>query len=140
MTTDSTAADSTAAGTSPATAAPPRAGGLWLRTSPPMPPSWPWLRGALLLAAAAQLVTISYLLGADPLPVSWSSLLLAIAPLPLGVAVAFAPAPIARPAAVAGVAVLIAGMAGQATHAGLLFLPALLVLAVGAFMLWREPA
>lgn len=139
MTTDSSAVDLTA-GSTTAPAAPPRIGGLWLRTSPPMPPSWPWLRGALLLAGGAQLVTISYLLGADPLPVSWSSLLLGIAPIPLGVAAAFAPAPIARPAAVAGVAVLIAGMAGQATHAGLLFLPALLVLAVGAFMLWREPA
>jgi hypothetical protein len=139
MTTDSSAVDLTADSTT-APAAPPQMGGLWLRTSPPMPSSWPWLRGALLLAGAAQLVTISYLLSADALPVSWSSLLLAIAPLPLGVAAAFAPAPIARPAAVAGVAVLIAGMAGQATHAGLLFLPALLVLAVGAFMLWREPA
>jgi len=139
MTTDSSAVDLTADSTT-APAASPQMGGLWLRTSPPMPPSWPWLRGALLLAGGAQLVTISYLLGADPLPVSWSSLLLAIAPIPLGVAAAFAPAPIARPAAVAGVAVLIAGMAGQATHAGLLFLPALLVLAVGAFMLWREPA
>jgi len=141
MSTDSTAAASTATDSaSPATAAPRRVSGLWLRTSPPMPPSWPWLRGALLLAGAAQLITISYLLSSVPLPVSWSSLLLAIAPLPLGVAAAFAPAPIARPAAVAGVAVLIAGMAGQATHAGLLFLPALLVLAAGTFMLWREPA
>jgi hypothetical protein len=33
----------------------------------PAPPSWPWLRGALLLAGAAQLITISALVGADPL-------------------------------------------------------------------------
>jgi hypothetical protein len=137
MTTDSNTADRTAAGSNSPTAA-PKITGLWLRTSPPLPPSWPWLRGALLLAGAAQLVTISYLVAA--LPVSWSSLLLAIAPAPLGAVAAFAPAPAARLAAVLGVAVLIAGMAGQATHAGLLFLPALLVLAVGTVMIWREPA
>jgi hypothetical protein len=137
MTTDSSTADRTAAGSNSPTAA-PKVTGLWLRTSPPLPPSWPWLRGALLLAGAAQLVTISYLVAA--LPVSWSSLLLAIAPAPLGAVAAFAPAPVARLAAVLGVAVLIAGMAGQATHAGLLFLPALLVLAVGTVMIWREPA
>ena len=137
MTTDSNTADRTAAGSNSPTAA-PKITGLWLRTSPPLPPSWPWLRGALLLAGAAQLVTISYLVAA--LPVSWSSLLLAIAPAPLGAVAAFAPAPVARLAAVLGVAVLIAGTAGQATHAGLLFLPALLVLAVGTVMIWREPA
>ena len=136
MITDSNTAGRTADSNSPTAA--PKVTGLWLRTSPPLPPSWPWLRGALLLAGAAQLVTISYLVAA--LPVSWSSLLLAIAPAPLGAVAAFAPAPAARLAAVAGVAVLIAGMAGQATHAGLLFLPALLVLAVGTVMIWREPA
>jgi hypothetical protein len=31
-------------------------------------------------------------------------------------------------------------MAGQATHAGLLFLPAFLVLAVATVLLWRERA
>jgi hypothetical protein len=142
MTTDSSAVDLTPDSTTApaAPAAPPQIGGLWLRTSPPMPRSWPWLRGALLLAGAAQLVTISDLLGSDPLPVSWSSLLLAIAPVPLGVAAAFAPARLAGLAAIAALGVLIAGLAGQATHAGLLFLPALLVLAVGTFMVWREPA
>jgi hypothetical protein len=131
-----TATNGTAGRNAPA--APRRTTGVWLRTSPPLPPSWPWLRGALLLAGAAQLVTISYLVAA--LPVSWSSLLLAIAPAPLGAVAAFAAPPVARLAAVLGVAVLIAGMAGQATHAGLLFLPALLVLAVGTVMIWREPA
>jgi hypothetical protein len=46
----------------------------------PAPPSWPWRRGALILAGAAQLITISALTSADPLAVTWSSLLLAIAP------------------------------------------------------------
>ena len=42
-------------------------------------PRRPWLLGALLLAGAAQLITISALPGADPLAVIWCSLLLAIA-------------------------------------------------------------
>lgn len=132
------AGESTAAGTT--SPGPRRITGLWLRTSPPLPRSWPWLRGALVLAGAAQLITISALLSVDPIPVSWSSLLLAIAPVPLGVVAALAPAPAARLAALAGLAVLIAGTAGQATHAGLLFLPALLVLAVGTVTIWRERA
>ena len=42
-------------------------------------------------------------------------------------------------AAVAGVAeVPIAGIAGGILHAGLFFVPALVVLAVGAVKLWRE--
>jgi uncharacterized membrane protein len=56
------------------------------------PPSWPWRRAALLLAGAAQLITISALLSADPIPVTWSSLLLAIAPALLAAAAAFMPA------------------------------------------------
>lgn len=88
------------------------------------PPSWPWRRAALLLAGAAQLITISALVGADPIPATWSSLLLAIAPAPL--------------AAVAGIAVLIAGIAAQVTYTGLFFLPALVALAVAAIKLWRE--
>ncbi len=43
--------------------------------------SWPWQRAAFLLAGAAQLITISALLGSDPIPVTWASLLLAV---PLG--------------------------------------------------------
>jgi hypothetical protein len=140
MTTDTTAADSRTADNAAAPAAPPRITGLWLRTSPPLPPSWPWRRGALLLAGAAQLITISALLSVDPLAVTWSSLLLAIAPAPLLIVAAFAPQPASRLAAAAGVVVLIAGLIGQVTHTGLFFLPALLVLAVGTFMLWREPA
>jgi hypothetical protein len=34
--------------------------------------------------------------------------------------------------------VLVAGIAGQITHTGVLFLPALVTLAVGGAKLWRE--
>jgi hypothetical protein len=102
------------------------------------PPSWPWRRAALLLAGAAQLITISALVGADPIAATWSSLLLAVAPAPLAAAAAFAPAPVNLLAAAAGMAVLVAGIAGQLTHTGLFFVPALVVLAVGAVKLWRE--
>ena len=102
------------------------------------PPSWPWRRAALLLAGAAQLITIADLLGADPIAVTWSSLLLAIAPVLLAAAAAFAPAPVNLLAAAAGVVVLVAGIAGQITHTGVLFVPALVALAVGGARLWRE--
>jgi hypothetical protein len=104
----------------------------------PTPPSWPWRRGAMLLAGAAQLITISALLSADPLAVTWWSLLLAIAPAPLAAAATFAPARLNLLAAVAGVLVMIAGIAGGILHIGLFFVPALVVLAVGAVKLWRE--
>jgi hypothetical protein len=102
------------------------------------PPSWPWRRAALFLAGAAQLITISALNSADPLAVTWASLLLAIAPAPLAAAAAFAPARLNLLATVAGVLVLIAGIAGEIVHIGLFFVPALVVLAVGAVKLWRE--
>jgi len=54
------------------------------------PPSWPWRRGALFLAGAAQLITISALTSADPLAVTWWALLLAMVPAPLAAAAAFA--------------------------------------------------
>jgi hypothetical protein len=104
----------------------------------PAPPSWRWRRAALFLAGAAQLITISALVGAAPIPQTWSSLLLAVAPAPLAAAAAFAPAPVNLLAAVAGIAVLVVGIAGQVTHTGLFFVPALVVLAVGAVKLWRE--
>ena len=78
----------------------------------------------MLLAGAAQLITISALLSADPLAVTWWSLLLAIAPAPL--------------AAVAGIVVMAAGIAAGILHIGLFFVPALVVLAVGTVKLWRE--
>jgi hypothetical protein len=36
------------------------------------------------------------------------------------------------------VLILVAGMAGGIVHAGLFFVPALVALAVGGVMLWRE--
>jgi hypothetical protein len=102
------------------------------------PPSWRWRRAALFLAGAAQLITISALVGADPIPVTWASLLLAVAPAPLAAAAAFAPAPINLLAALAGIAVLVVGIVAQVTHTGLFFVPALMVLAVAAVRLWRE--
>jgi len=120
------------AGTSPAMSSPTPAPPL------PAPPSWAWRRGALILAGAAQLITISALNSADPLAVTWWSLLLAIAPAPLAAAAAFAPAPLNRLGAVVGVLVLAAGIAGGIVHIGLFFVPALVVLAVGGVKLWRE--
>jgi hypothetical protein len=78
--------------------------------------------------------------GADPLAVTWWSLLLAIAPAPVAVAAAFAPAPVSRLAAVAGVLILVAGIAGGIVHTGLFFVPALEALAVGGVMLRGERA
>jgi hypothetical protein len=104
----------------------------------PAPPSWPWRRGALLLAGAAQLITISALLSADPLSATWYSLLLAIAPVLLVAAAAYAPTPVNRAAAVAALAVMVAGIVGGFLHTGLFFAPALVVLAVGTAKLWRE--
>lgn len=101
-------------------------------------PSWPWRRGAMLLAGAAQPITISALVAANPPPRSWAALLLAIAPAPLAAAAVFLRAPLNRLAALAALAVLIAGIAGAIPHTGLFFVPALVVLAVGTVMLWRE--
>jgi hypothetical protein len=102
--------------------------------------SWPWLRAALLLAVAAQLITIAALESADPIPATWAALLLAIAPAPLAALAAFAPAPVPRIAAPLTVVVLVAGIAGQVTHTGLFFVPALAAMAVAALILWREQA
>jgi hypothetical protein len=105
----------------------------------PAPPSWAWRRGALILAGAAQLITISALVTPDyPLAATWWSLLLGIAPAPVAAAAAFAPAPVNRLAAVIGVLVLVAGIAGGIVHIGVFFVPALVVLAVGGVKLWGE--
>jgi hypothetical protein len=130
MTTQNAPADTSTAPRTPTPAGPPV----------PAPPSWPWRRGALLLAGAAQLITISALVGVDPLAVTWWSLLLAIAPVPLTAATAYAPAPLNTVAGVVGVVVLIAGIAGGILHIGLFFVPALVVLAVGTVKLWSERA
>ena len=89
-------------------------------------------------AGAAQLITISALTSADPLAVTWASLLLAIAPAPLAAVAAFAPAPVNGLAAVIAVLVLVAGIVGSILPTGLFFVPALVVLAVGGVKLWRE--
>jgi len=82
----------------------------------PAPSSWPWRRAALFLAGAAQLITISALVGAEPVPATWSSLLLAVAPGPLAAAAAFAPTPVNLLAAVAGIAVLVGIVAQVAPY------------------------
>jgi hypothetical protein len=102
------------------------------------PPSRRWLVAALLLAGAGQLITISALVSADPLAVTWWSLLLAIAPAPLAAAAAFAPVPVNGLAALVDLLVLVAGIAGGILHTGLFFVPALVALAIGSVGLWRE--
>ena len=77
-------------------------------------------------------------MGADPIPATWSSLLLAVAPAPVAAAAAFAPAPVNLLATVAGIAVLAVGIVAQVTHTGVFFVPALVVLAVAAAKLWHE--
>jgi hypothetical protein len=102
------------------------------------PPGWAWRRAALVLSVAAQLITISALVGVDSPPASWPSLLLAIAPVPLAAAAVFAPVPVCWLAAAAGSAVLVAGIGGAWDHTGLFFVPALVALVAGGVMLWRE--
>jgi hypothetical protein len=110
---------------------------LWRRTTPP---SWPWRRRAILLAGAAQLITIAALLSVDPLAASWWSLLLAIAPAPLAAVAGFGPVSVARIAAWAGVALMIAGLIGGVLHTGLFFAPAIVVMVIGALKFSRETA
>jgi hypothetical protein len=98
----------------------------------------PWLLAALILAGAAQLITISLLTSAVPLAATWASLLLATAPAPLTAAAAYVPAPANLLFAVAALGVMVAGLIGVISHAGLWFLPALVILAIGVVMLWRE--
>jgi hypothetical protein len=130
MTPPSAPANTTPAASVPASSAIPSA---------PAPPSWPWRRGALILAGAAQLITISDLVTSDyPLAATWWSLLLAIAPAPVAAVAAFAPAPVNLLAGVVGVLVLLVGIAGGILHIGVFFVPALVVLAVGTVKLWRE--
>jgi hypothetical protein len=99
-----------------------------------------WLRGAFLLAGAAQLITISALLSADPESATWAMLLLAIAPVLLAATAAFAPAPVNIAAAVAGAAAMLVGLIGAATDTGPFFAPALAALAIAAVKLWLERA
>ena len=104
----------------------------------PAPRSWAWMRGALILAGAAQLITISALTSADPLTATWYSLLLAIAPALLVAAAAFAPAPANLPLAVVAAVVLAVGIIAGIAHTGAFYLPALAVLAAGVARIWQE--
>jgi hypothetical protein len=122
----------------PGPAAPPAPVSRSVPAHAALPASRIWLRVALFLAAGAQLITISALVGAEPLAVTWAAMLLAIAPAPVTAAAAFAPVPVARPAAVVAAVVLLAGIIGAVGHTGLFFLPALAALAIGASLLWRE--
>jgi hypothetical protein len=71
-------------------------------------------------------------------PASGPALLLAITLAPMAALAAFTPARIARVAAPLAAAVLVAGIAGEITHIGLFFVPALAAMAVAGVMLWRE--
>lgn len=104
----------------------------------PASTSRPWRRGGLLLAGAAQLITISALTGADPIPNTWSALLLAVAPALLAAVALFAPAPANMVGLAAAVVAIVVGGIGQIRHTGLFFVPALALLVIGGVLLWRE--
>jgi hypothetical protein len=91
-------------------------------------PAIAWLRGALVLAIAAQLITISALTSADPLPISWAALWLAIAPAPMAALPVLAPERFTRVAIMLDIVVLVVGIVGGITHTGLFFVPELAVL------------
>jgi hypothetical protein len=96
-----------------------------------------WLFAAFLLAGAAQLITISALLSADPIAASWSALLLAVAPVLLTAVAAFGPRTMAMPAAAAAAVALLVGLIGEISHTGPLFIPALVAVVVGGARLWQ---
>jgi hypothetical protein len=102
------------AGTSPAASLPASPAVLPV----PAPPSWPWRRAALFLAGAAQLIMISALVDADPLAVTWWSLLLVIAPALVAAAAAFAQPPVNRLAAAVGVLILVEAIAAESCTPG----------------------
>jgi hypothetical protein len=114
--------------TKPGTSAYTRTSGI----KPTAQPAIAWLRGALVAAIAAQLITISALTSADPLTVSWSSLWLAIVPAPAAALAVLAPRNLTRPAIVLDLVLLIVGIVGGITHTGLFFVPELLVLGYAA--------
>jgi hypothetical protein len=108
-------------------------------------PALAWLRGALVLAIGAQLITVSALNSSDPLTASWAALLLGISPAPLAalavITARFAAVRrYARAAAALAIVVLLVGMIGAVTHTGLFFLPELGVLGFATRKLWRETA
>jgi hypothetical protein len=99
--------------------------------------SWPWRRAGLLLAGAAQLLTISAVIGVDAPALTWAVLLLAVAPALLAGVAAAAPARTGRLVVTGTAGILVAGIAGSG-RLGLLFLPALVALAGAAAVMWRE--
>jgi len=103
-----------------------------------VPPSWPWRRSALLLAGAAQLITISALVGSEPPAASWPRLLLAVAPAPLAAAAAFLPQAWRPAAAAVACVVLVVGIAGGFLPTGVLFLPALVAMIGAGARSWSE--
>jgi hypothetical protein len=100
-------------------------------------PHWKWRDAALFLCVGAQLATISALLGSVPVPATWASLLLAIAPIPLAVLTAYSPVRFAKVLAPLTAVVLVIGIVGSITHAGWVFVPALVVLVMTAMRLGR---
>jgi hypothetical protein len=96
----------------------------------PVAPGWSWRRGALLLCIAAQLITISALESADPVPATWAAVLLAVAPAPVAALALVTDGQAARLAAALCLVVLVVGIIGEITHTGLFFVPALAVMAV----------
>jgi hypothetical protein len=105
----------------------------------PPQPLWRWRQGALYLCVGAQLITISALLGSVPVPATWASLLLAVAPIPLAALTAFTPVRLARMLAPLTALVLVVGIAGSITHAGWVFVPALVLLVVVTLRLPNLP-
>jgi hypothetical protein len=101
-------------------------------------PGWAWRRAALLLSGAAQLITISAVLGVDPPAASWPRLLLAIAPAPLAAAAALAPARWRLAVVAVACAVLVAGITGGWLPTGLLFIPALIAMAGTGITVWHD--
>jgi hypothetical protein len=104
----------------------------------PVRAAWGWRQAAVLLSLAAQVITISALVGVDPQPATWSALLLAVAPTPLALLVFFTPARVARPAVVVTAVVLVVGIIGDITHMGVFFIPALAALVGAGLRLWQE--
>jgi hypothetical protein len=103
---------------------------------PASSPTTRWRLAALFLSGAAQIITIASATYLFHPGVTWAVLLLAIAPAPLAAVTAFGPRPLARWTAIITALVVVAGLAGWATHAGWLFAPALAALIVVCLRLW----
>jgi hypothetical protein len=132
----STASPSTAA----ATAA--TANTVYYASSQPAPgslaalPGYKWRRAAFLCSGGAQFISIAAIVSAYTLPSVWAPVLLAVVPVFLGALVAFGPVSVARLAAIAAAVVIVLGLIGD-WRLGILFLPALVSLVIGAVALRR---